>query len=536
MKIKRTVCILIAAIMVLTLYACTGTSGGNKVVMNVSMLGDIVSLDPAFAYDNDTSIVVDQITEALLTHNPDNSLKCLLAESWEATDPLTYVYKIRSDVNFSDGSPMTVDDVVYSLNRHMNPDLGSYMNWFFGNVESITATGEWEVTVKLKSPDATWQYVLATSAGMIVKKAYAEEKGTEFGTAAGGIIGTGPFKYESWTSGSKVVLVKNDEYWDKTATTNVDEINFSIIADDTTLATALKSGQIDFSVNFSNNLVDTLRGYENLTIYQTVGMGIHYLAFNTAREPFSDVNVRKAISYAIDLDSIITNIIKGTGAKGGMLPMAESLFTVERDTWLQYAASLPEHEYNLEKARQYMAQSSVPDGFSCKLMVSQSASQRYDVALVVQQALSEIDIDVEIVTVTSDEFYSYQFGNVLDANGTRDYDMLVATWGADYPDPAGNLNPLFTISNISAGGYNCASYTNEEVDRLLTEANTITDNVQRTQMLLDACGIIVEDMPYYFYNYPYNFAVMSKNYDFGDMNIGSAWDWNFKNMVYTPAE
>ena len=536
-KAKKLFALFLSVMMIFTLFTACGNDdsgeSGGKVVMNVALAGDIVRLDPAFAYDNDTSVVIDQVCEGLLTHNADNSLKCNLASSWEATDPTTYVYQIRDDVTFSDGSAMTVDDVVYSLTRHMDETLGSYMNWFFDNVESIEATGDWEVTVKLAQPDANWKYVLATSAGMIVKKDYAEEKGSDFGSASGGIIGTGPFKYESWTSGSKVVLTKNENYWDANAKTNVDEIDFSIISDDTTLATALQSGQIDMSVSFSTNLLDTLNGYENVTVYDTPSMGIQYVAFNTAREPLNDINVRKAISYAIDIDSISGNIVKETGIKGGDLPMTDSLFTVETEKWENYVASLPGHVYDLEKAKEYMAKSSVPDGFSCEIMVSQADSQRYDVALVLQQNLKEIGIDVEVVAVTSDELYSYQFGNILDSDGVRDYDILVATWGADYPDPSGNLNPLYTISNIGAGGYNCASYTNETVDKLLTDASVCEDDSERIDMLLEACDIIVDEIPYYVYNYPRNFAVVSTSYDFGDMNIGCAWDWNFKDMVYS---
>ena len=535
-KSKKALAIMLMLTLILTAFtACGGgdaNGGGDEaVVMNVAMAGDIVRLDPAFAYDNDTSIVIDNICEGLLTHNADNSLKCNLASSWEATDPMTYVYQIRDDVTFSDGSPMTVDDVVYSLNRHLDPDLGSYMNWFFENVASIEATGDWEVTVKLTQPDANWQYVLATSAGMIVKKDYAEEKGDAFGSAEGGIIGTGPFKYDSWVTGSKVVLTKNENYWDESATTNVSQINFSIIADDTTLATALKSGQIDMAANFSVNLIDTLNGFDNVEVYKSPGMGIHYLAFNMDREPFNDINVRKAIGYAIDIDSLIENVIKETGTKGGNLPMTDSLFTIEPERWQEYVETLPGHEYNIEKAKACLAESSVPDGFSCQLLVSQADSQRYDVALVVQSALAEIGIDVEVVGVTSDELYSYQFGNVLDADGVRDYDMLVATWGADYPDPAANLDPLYTVRNIAAGGYNCASYRNETVDSLLSQAQVATDNGDRVDMLMEVCDIIVEEQPYYVYKYTANFAVMSTSYDFGDMNIGSAWDWNFKNMV-----
>lgn len=532
---KKLISLVIVVVMVATcLTSCGGGDKGgasDSVAMNVALAGDIVRLDPAFAYDNDTSVVVDNICEGLLTHSQDNSIKCNLAESWEATDATTYVYKLREDVTFSDGTPMTADDVVYSLNRHLDPDLGSYMNWFFDNVESIEKTGDFEVTVKLSQPDANWQYVLATSAGMIVKKDYAEEKGEDFGSAEGGIIGTGPFKYESWTSGSKIVLTKNENYWDKDAKTNIGQITFSIIEDDTTLATALKSGQIDMACSISNKLYDTLMDMDNITVFKDPSMGIHYVAFNMDRKPFDDINVRKAIGYAIDLDSIKENVIKETGEKGTMLPMTDSLFTVETERWTDYVANMPEHEYNIEKAKECMKNSSVPDGFDCEILVSQADSQRYDVALVLQNALAEIGINVNVKGVTSDELYSYQFGNILDKDGVRDYDMLVATWGADYPDPAANLDPLYTISNISAGGYNCASYRNEKVDALLTEAQKCTDVTERMDKLFEVCDIIVEEQPYYIYNYPNLFEVLNSSYEINDLNIDCAWDWNFKNLV-----
>lgn len=537
MKRGKKIIAVIAAITLLAgTFASCGSDGDGEstgaVTLDVALLGDPISIDPAFAYDNDTSVIMDNITEALLTHNPDNSLKPNLCSSWEAVDDVTYVYQIRDDINFSNGNAMTMDDVVFSLQRHMDADLGSYMNLFFENVESIEATGDWELTVKLKTPDPTWKYVLATSAGMIIEKAYAEEHSEDLGTAEVGVIGTGPFVFESWENGSKVVLTKNENYWDESATTNIDEIVFSVISDDTTLATAVKSGQIDMSLNYSDKLIETFKGYDNVEVIENPGMGIHYFAVNTAREPFNDVNVRKAIAYAIDIDSIYENIIGDQGDKGGLLPMSTSLFTVEPERWEAYVEEIGGHEYNIEKAKEYLAQSSVPDGFDFNILVSQAASQRYDVALVIQEALKELNINAEIQTVTSDEFYTYQFGNVLDENGIRDYDALVATWGADYPDPSANLTPLYTTENIGAGGYNCASYENPEVDRLLEESKNCASDSERMDKLFEVCDIIIEDMPYYVYNYTKVFGVISNDWDGGDTNFGSAWDWNFKNVVY----
>lgn len=527
---KRQICILLITAVLFTMVGCNQTTEANEVTMDVALGADIIRLDPAYAYDNETSAVINQITEPLLTHNQDNSLKNCLAESWEAVNPTTYVYKLRNDVKFSDGSPLTSEDVVFSLNRHLDPEVASYMNWMFSNVESIEATGDLEVTVKLKQPDATWKYVLATSAGMIVKKSYCEEKGEDFGSSTGGIIGTGPYVFDIWETGSKVILKKNPNYWDKTAKSNVDKIVFSIVADDTTLMTALKSGQIDFCATFSHTLIPSIRELDNVTLHSTSSMGVHYITFNTAKKPFDDLNVRKAISYAINLESIHNNIIKDVGQIGGQLPMTDSLFTLEREKWEKFAASLPPHEYNLDKAREYLAKSSVPNGFSCELLVKKTDAHRYDVALILQEMLKELNIEVKVIPVTGDEFFSYQFGNQM-VDGIRNYDMMVATWGADYPDPAGNLDPLYTSRGIAKGGSNSASYSNPKVDDLLAKANASVDDGVRTDLLIEACKLIVDDTPYYVYNYPKIFVIINNKYEFGDMNLFSTWDWNFKNAV-----
>lgn len=143
-----------------------------------------------------------------------------------------------------------------------------------------------------------------------------------------------------------------------------------------------------------------------------------------------------------------------------------------------------------------------------------------------------MNINVEITTLTQDEVYAYQFGEILDSNGVRDYDCLVTTWGADYPDPSANLEPLYNIANINAGGYNCAAYYNEELDKLLTQANTTVDDSERMDLLFEACDIIIEEEPYYVYNYTKCFAAFNKNWSLGDMNYTCAWDWNFKDVAY----
>ena len=223
MKSKKIIALgLVAAMTIAMVTGCGGkkSESSNKTVtsqseadeMVIGMNSDIIACDPAFAYDNNTNAVVDQITEGLLAYDQDNKLVSKLAKSWEQVDDVTYKYEIRDDVKFSDGTQMTADDVVFSLNRIKDPSVASYLNWMYANVDSIEKTGDWEVTVKLSTPDALWQYVPATTAGHVISQKFYEENKDDFGKPGTGIIGTGPYKFDSWTKEDYLRAVKVADY------------------------------------------------------------------------------------------------------------------------------------------------------------------------------------------------------------------------------------------------------------------------------------------------------------------------------------
>lgn len=535
-KRTRAGMLILAMVLVFTMAGCggSGSSGGSgdkEVVFNVALNGDIIKLDPAFTYDNNTSSVVTQITEGLLHFDENNQLQPWIAESWEAVDPLTYKYTIREGVTFSDGNPVTVDDVIYSMERIKDPATGSYLNWMYDSVESIEKTGDREITVKLSKPDATWQYVPATPGGHIIEKAYCEQHKDDFGSVSGGIIGTGPFVYleNSWKSGSEITLTRSSDYWYKDATTDIQKIVFKVIPDDTTMTTAIKSGQIDFTVSTPETMLDTLKSSDAVELLPTESFGVHYYAFNTSKAPFDDVNVRKAISYAIDLPTMQSSIVKDTGSIGTPMPMSQALMTIEPDRWKEYASKVTPYEYNLDKAKEYMAKSKVPNGFSCEITVNQTASN-YSKALILQEALKKLNIEASINKVSADEFYTYQFGNNM-KDGKRDYDILVATWGSDFPDPSGNLNPLYLTDNIKEGGSNCAAYSNPQVDEYLLAAHKSTDNSERTDLMFKALDIITADSPYIYTDYPIYYATLSKKFTGYVMTATFSWDMCFRDVT-----
>ncbi|MFA6942036.1 MAG: ABC transporter substrate-binding protein [Clostridiaceae bacterium] len=523
---------LVMALILTTLVGCGKTQTtpvSEDTTFTVALSSDIISLDPAFAYDFTTNQVVNQITEGLLTFDSNNQLVPLLAKDWKAVNDTTYVYTIRDDVCFSDGTPMTMDDVLFSLERTKDPATGSYVQWMFGSVDSITKTGDWELTVKLKQPSATWQYVFGTTAGHIISKAYYETNKAKFGTAEGGILGTGAFKYDSWKNGQEVVLTKNDKYWDKDVKSDLAKLIFKIIPEDTTRVTALQTGQVDFTAEPPLDMMETLEADTNLNVDGVETMGLSFLAFNTQRAPFNDVNVRKAIYHAIDMQAIHDNIVKSAGIQGTVLPNGSALYTIEPDRWNSYLEKAPVYEYSLDKAKEYMAKSSVPEGFDCNLLTTES-SLRYSEALAIQEALKAININVELVKLSSDEHTNYQFGGVMDANGKRDYDMILAGWEADYPDISGNIEPLFASANAGADGANAAAYVNPEVDKLIAAQAASTNPTERNDLVFQALDIITNEVPYIFVDYPIKQTVLNEKFTGFTMNASWLWNLYFKNI------
>lgn len=550
MKKKKLLCVLLAASMVV-LSACGGggsqdtasqsssedssaqtedssqttDSIADRDTLNIALADDIVSMDPAYSYDNLTNQVVNQVTQGLLYLDAEGQIQPQLCSSWEVVDDTTYVYEIRDDVTFSDGSPMTMEDVLFSLERHMDEDVASYLAWMYANVDSIEQTGDWEITVHLSAPDAAWQYAFATTAGHIVSKAYYDEHTEDFGNPGTGVVGTGPYVLSDWTPGSEINLSNNENYWDTENEPHFKNVSFKIITDANAQATALANGQADYMFDPPTEMLDTLQEAENLSLSEVEGWTVLYMAMNCQQGPFSDVNVRKAVASALDKDALYEGVLKdnGTYAKNG-LPFSSALYGSEADSWDTYAETAVDEKNDLEQAKQYLAQSEYPDGFECSLYINQDSIYN-SIAIYVQEALSQIGITVNIEQRSGDEMSNIQFGS------TRDYDMAIVRWTADYPDVNGQLYPLFHSDNIAEGGGNTCCYSNEEVDQLLEQQLASIDAAERTQLQQQAMDIIANDTPMICFDFPYKRIAMNKDLTGFEVNASITWNFFAKDLT-----
>ena len=296
--------------LILLLASCSASSnqGTSKNQLVIGLGGDPSILDPAFSYDGSIPPVVNQISEGLLKFKDGRTIEPNLAEKWERLDAMTYLYQIRQGVTFQDGSPMTTDDVLFSMERIRDPKTASPMIYMYTNVDKIEKVDEWTIKVTLKQPDAFWQYVPATAACHVISKAHYNAHLKDFGKAEGGLLGTGPFRFISWTSGSEIVLERYDGYWDKkSGGPYLDKLIYKIVPDANTQVIGLKNGELGMLIGGGVVPLDQLPILEkmpNLKVIKADSALTLSLAFNVQRPPFDNVKVRQALSQALDREAM----------------------------------------------------------------------------------------------------------------------------------------------------------------------------------------------------------------------------------------
>lgn len=501
----------------------TGTSGGgaDDGVFNVGISYDPPSLDPTQANDYSAELVANNLYDTLLVFDENNQLQPGLAEAWSQPDELTYVYTIRQGVHFWDGNEMTAEDVAYSMQRHMDPDTASLFAYMYDPVESIEATGPYEVTVKLKTPSTSFQYVPATMAGAVAEKSFIEEKGDTFGTPTVGTMATGPYKFESWTQGSQLTFTRNEDYWDASTQYVSDTLEFDVIEDPASLSLALTNGQLDFVNTPSMDTYEELENASNVDLCYEEGLQNGYVAFNCSKGPFSDPNVRKAAACAIDAAAIAAaQYGDGFYTDAKALDVDPEVMGYYTDEWVALNDELDSYTYDIEKAKEYLAQSSYPNGFECTMPTS-TATQKSSEAI--QYYLGQIGITVNLDSMPFNDLTMYVYGVNRDANGMRDYDLLSFAWFPDYADPVALLR-LYYSSNEGVGGSNMFAYMNPDFDALI-DASETQEGEERSQTLMDAYRMLNADCPGKMFAYfgP-TYGINSKY----ETTMSPMWMWNFK--------
>ncbi|MBK5232909.1 MAG: ABC transporter substrate-binding protein [Thermoleophilia bacterium] len=446
--------------------------------------GEPTSLDWILDYGDSENTVLANLCEGLQRQNPDFSITDGLA-LFKRVDPLTFVYTIRSGVKFTDGNPLTAEDVAFSLNRNLDPALGSY--WaspFYNSVKSIKVTGDNEVTVKLKTPDALFNRMMATAAGVIGEKKYVEKKGDSYGTPTGGVMCTGPYSLESWKPGSEIVLKKNPNYWDQDLQPKADEVDFQFVTDESTASSALVSGSIDGTFEVPQASVPQLQsgGKGKLTF----GAGTQFVGVRQTETKglLTNPKIREALSLAMNRDAIAKVIFNGSSVPA-MTPVQPAQWGYSKPIFEAAQQKLPKPTQDLTKAKDLVKQAGSPTD---PIVIAVSADQSYmsQTAQTIKSAAKEVGLNVEVKGLSTDVFNNLYY----DAKARSAYDaFLVQEYGAGVADPIVTLSEFTPLSDYNYGNLNIPAVTNS-----IRKAIATYDDDQRADYVTTAQAALVDQL------------------------------------------
>ncbi|MGW5127131.1 ABC transporter substrate-binding protein [Streptomyces sp. NPDC004069] len=449
-----------------------------------SLFAEPYSLDYTQAYDYPPNTVLANVCEQLFRTEPDMRIVPSLALKSTHPDPLTWVYILRPEVKFHSGETMTADDVVASLERHLDPRVGSAWDSTFRNVASITKTGPLEVTIKLSKPDVLFNEMLAASPGTIESAAFLAKAGRDYGSPKGGVDCTGPYALDKWAQGDSITLKKNPSYWDTSLTPEADSVKFVFIPDPAARTNAWLSGTVDGGYLVPSTAFAQLRSASQGKLYFGPNTAASDLAVMNLKGTLGELKVRQALSMALDRKSIIKAAAGGVGVPA-KAPAAQGAWLTVPERTAHYFDALPDPVYDVDGAKKLIQQAEAT-GKKVVMATSTLAPEITVVANAVQAAGRQIGLDVQLKPVSPDG-YSALF---TDPHARADIDLVFTNGYINSPDP------LEFYQSFRTGDFaNYGKYSNPDYDALYDKAAATDDPAARADLTAKLQEITVHDLP-----------------------------------------
>lgn len=490
MRMKRLFAFATAALMALSLAGCAGgssssggssapesggtSSGGTSDTNSESqvIIGrayDVAGMDPGFLTEN--AQVVDNIYDRLVMRDEDMNLVPGLATEWSQVNDTTWEFKLREGVKFHNGEDFNADAVKYSIDRVLDPEANSPTYSYIKTVESVEVVDEYTVYVHTTTADPLIPARFCRYPTEIVPPKYTEEVGQQ--GLSENPIGTGPYKFVSWSKDEQVVLEANEDYWG--GAPEIKKVIFRSIPETSTRVSALITGEIDIAVGVTPDEIERVESSDGIHL-STVEAGGNtvYVGLKCEEAPFDNKLVRQAMNYAIDVDAIVTNIL------GGCAKVTDNLIG-EKD--FGYSKALDGYEYNPDKAKELLAEAGYADGFSCTIDSVNWYLKCDDVAQAVAAYLGQVGITVTVNPVESSVYRT-------SVPSGEQSPMYFLGWSS-----TNTLDADAAIYSVLHSSDSYSTYNNPEVDQMLDEARSCMDEAKRAELYAQIEEIVLEDAP-----------------------------------------
>jgi len=490
MSRQKWVSILIVTVMLATVaVACAPkvAKGGGGGTLVVGRGGDSVSLDLATATDGESWRVGGEVLDTLVKlEGTSTKVVPWLAESWESSDGKTWTFKLREGVKFHDGTPCDAEAVKWNFDRWRDESN----EWRFGRTfEYYThESGEDYAIVETKAIDkTTFQFTLANASAVVLYKLplstfgiaspkAIQEEGDKYGTPAGSVVGTGPFKFVEWVPDDKIVLERNPDWWGEGP--KLDRLIFRSIPDNSARLAELLAGTVH-QADLAQTDMDTAAADPNIYTLVQPSMSTGYIAFQQCTEPFDNEKVRWAVAHAINRQALVDTFYtdRDVLAKGFQPPAI-----------LGSNPDLPAIEYNPDKAKQLLTEAGYPDGFKTEFWYIPVIRGYFPDSKAIAEAiavdLAKVGIEVELKTE--------DWGAYLEHRNEGQFPMWMLGWGSDNGDPDNYIGWHFIHPVGEPKAEDC--YGNDTLAQLLIDGAQEPDVAKREQIYQQAEQIVHDDM------------------------------------------
>ncbi|MEU9448895.1 ABC transporter substrate-binding protein [Streptomyces sp. NPDC048277] len=457
------------------LVSTAGTAAGkvDQVTWNLTS-GEPDTLDPPNAATYGGGQVVMNLCDTLVRYDADYNMSPGLAD-YKQVSPTELVYTLRGNARFWDGNPVTAQDVAFSLERAKK---SSIVSSFFASVKSVKATGAKEVTVEFSVPDEKFNTEMTNIAGVVVEKAYTEKAGKDFGTAAGGLMCSGPFKLDRWKSGDSITMTRNDSYWDATRKPLAKHVKFTFVTDTTALTKALDAGEMDGAYELPPTAIQALEKSKTGNLYFGPSTQSDALSIANTGVLTEDPKLGAALQRVIDRAALAEAVYRGAG---------QPLYTfVTPRTWPTDQTTAYETAYKqFEKSRSY-------DLKAAKQLVEESGYNGQDLVLaygagdptasrivqLVQQQAKQAGINLKLQSMGALAFQQAGY----DASKRKGIDLM---FGSSFNSVSDPLEPA-QFAYLPGSPYNYVNYHDAATAKLLDEAASTFDSAKRAEIVIKA--------------------------------------------------
>lgn len=462
-------------------------TGGQIANFNWALESTIRSVNFYQGFDHTTLSVLTLCMEGLAQYSADLKVKPRLATSWSRPNSLTYVYKVRRGVKFWDGSPMTAEDVAFSMRQQMNPKVGSQESSFYSSVKSVKVTGAHEVTVKLKHADPAFQYIPAFAAGYVVSKKFFQKHQSDMGTPQVLTMGTGPYRITKFQPDQGVTLVRNEHYWGPKP--RIKQISLKFITDNSARLLAMRSHAVDGASLVPLGKISVWRSAPNVRVVTGPGLQSMFFTFDVANPPFNDVHIRRAFAYALDRRGIVNAVFRGHAqAANAVVPPDGWANLLSKQEISKIFSTFPQYSFDLKKAHAELAKSSKPNGFTTTVIYPQSTPELGLICQSLAQNLKALKVQLNVKEVPTEQWLNGLYAHTNLGIGTM-------AWNMDYPDPQNVLDTFLNSTFAVKNAFNLSNFKNHKIDSLLARQKKSINNKTRGHLMSQIERITANELP-----------------------------------------